>query len=58
VSQACDLCRLERVLVARSQEIREALIAIGSGSRRYDALFAELVEVDRDLASMRGEVRR
>jgi hypothetical protein len=55
----CAVCELERILKDRSGELRGVLQKMNPVTDPgYAVLFAELLAVDGDLRTLRGQVRR
>jgi hypothetical protein len=58
-ADACGLCELEQVLRSRSGEIRRELQVLNPVTEpNYERLFQVLVEVDRDLGTLKGRFRK
>jgi len=52
------MCGLERVLLARANDLRTELLKLDPRrDRRYAQLFDVLIGVDRDLRMLRGRIR-
>jgi hypothetical protein len=59
VNADCVLCELEQTLRSRSGEIRRELQVLNPITEpNYDRLFQVLVEVDRDLGTLKGRFRK
>ena len=55
----CVLCELEQTLRSRSGEIRRELQVLNPVTEpNYERLFHVLVEVDRDLGTLKGRFRK
>ena len=55
----CVLCELEQTLRSRSGEIRRELQVLNPVTEpNYERLFQVLVEVDRDLGTLKGRFRK
>lgn len=55
----CVICELEQALRSRSGEIRDALRVMNPVTDPYYAgTFQVLIEVDRDLGTLKGRFRR
>jgi hypothetical protein len=55
----CVLCELEQTLRSRSGEIRRELQVLNPVTEpNYERLFQVLIEVDRDLGTLKGRFRR
>jgi hypothetical protein len=54
----CVVCELERMLRARSVEIRDELRALNPNTEpNYERLFQVLIDVDQDLRMLKGRMR-
>jgi hypothetical protein len=55
----CVVCELERMLRARSTEIRDELRVLNPNTEpNYERLFQVLIDVDQDLRMLKGRMRR
>jgi hypothetical protein len=55
----CTICELDQVLKSRSRGLRDVLRKMDPVTDPgYAVLFAELLAVDGDLRTLRGQVRR
>jgi hypothetical protein len=58
-AEGCVLCELEQALRSRSGEIRRELQVLNPVTEpNYPRLFQVLIDVDRDLGTLKGRFRR